>query len=184
MELFLFTAGMALLTVGCGISYCLRTTGIFTATATAVVAAAAVGGERLLAPLFLAFCGLGYLLLYLALCVRKIVTERKRRRAEIARKLCYTLPDRENEYIRQRLNTALNADMGGSEEDAVDLAYARELLYKLKGAALTQSERLQLEETEREFALYLTKEKWSATELRAVNELCASILKLSAKYAV
>lgn len=175
--------GMALMTVGGGISYCLRTTGIFTATAAAIIAAAVVGGDRVLASLLLSLSGMEYVILYLALCVRRMVTERKRRRAEVARRLCYTLPDRENEYVRQRLNTALNADMGGLEEP-INLAYARGLLCKLKGEALTQAERLQIEETERAFAVYLAKEKWSAAELRAVNELCASLLKLSAKYAI
>ncbi len=184
MDIFLLVAGASLLTVGGGVSYFLRTTGIFTGVAAAVVGAMAVSGERILAPLFLAIGGIGYAALYLALCARRSVEARRRRRAEIARRLCYTLPDRENEYIRQRLNIALNADMGGSEGEALDLAYARGLLYKLKGAALTQAERLQLEETERELGVYLAKAKWSAAELRAVNELCASILKLSAKYAV
>ena len=80
----------------------------------------------------------------------------------------------------------VNADMGGSEElkRSIKLAYARQLLSKVKEAELTRAERLQVEETERAFSLYLTKERWNTEDLRAVNDLCASLLKLSAKYAV
>lgn len=192
---------VAVLVVGAWIAYLFLETGIFTATATALTggltfavfwetdARASLVGLSL----FLVLVGVAHAVLFAVIWVRQRIIERKRSRAEIARRLCYTLPDRENSYIRTRLNTTLrveesdvNADMGGSEElkRSIKLAYARQLLSKVKEAELTRAERLQVEETERAFSLYLTKERWNTEDLRAVNDLCASLLKLSAKYAV
>lgn len=192
----------ALLIVGGVLSWAFRDTGIFTAIATALT-----GGFTLFIlfgrtearaslaalALLLVFIGTAYIALFWVIWVQRRVTERKRARAESARRLCYTLPDRENSYIRMRLNTTLqvnenelNADTDGSEDlkKSIKLAYARQLLSKLKETELTCAERLQVEETERAFSLYLAKERWNAKDLRAVNDLCASLLKLSAKYAV
>ena len=123
----------------------------------------------------------------------RTILERKRRRAEIERRLCYTLPDRENGYVRERLNVALKIpetelgeDVGGSFDgkEFVKLEHARLLLNKIKEAPLSQAERLQTEEIGKTFSLYVHKEKWSPADLRAVNEICGILLKLSAKYAV
>ena len=103
------------------------------------------------------------------------------------RRVEYTLPDRENSYVRARLSTALRGDMGAEEERTeytVCLSYARELLAKLKAAPLTQAERLETDGLEGIFSLYFHKSKWSANDLRAVNGACARLIKLSAKYAV
>ena len=127
-----------------------------------------------------------YLLLYGGLSIRKAVSARKKRRAEIARQLQYTLPQRENGYVRERLNTALHVQE--TEETAknanVRLGYARVLLNKVKAAPLTVAERLQTEEMGKTFTLYRGKDCWTAEELRGLNDLCAVLLKLSAKYAV
>lgn len=183
------------------LAYFLRTSAVFCAS-WAIVA----GGAQILisylaveknasslgmALLFL-FGGTVYLLLFLLLSIRAYLLKRKQLRAEIARKLCYTLPDRENSYVRARLNTALyvpekelNATMGATDaKKLIKLSYAKQLLNKLHEAPLTQAERLQREEMNKAFLLYLDKEAWSAEDLRAVNELCAALLKLSAKYAV
>lgn len=103
------------------------------------------------------------------------------------RRVEYTLPDRENSYVRARLSTSLRGDMGAEEERAeytVCLSYARELLAKLKAAPLTQAERLETDGLEGVFSLYFHKTKWSANDLRAVNGACARLIKLSAKYAI
>lgn len=139
------------------------------------------------------FCGAVYLILFATLSVKKKIEERKLRRAEIRRRLFYTLPDRENSYIRTRLNTALRVEeepvneyTGAlkEEKEPMKLEYARRLLGRVKAAPLSTAERLQTEEMGKAFSLYLQKDGWTAEELRAVNELCACLLKLSAKYAV
>ena len=110
-----------------------------------------------------------------------------RRKGLYARRVEYTLPDKENGYVRARLSTALRCDSLAEEEReeyAVCLSYARELLVKLKAAPLTQAERLETEGLEGVFSLYFHKPKWSANDLLAVNGACSRLIKLSAKYAV
>lgn len=132
--------------------------------------------------------GVLYLLLFSALRLRKMAAERKKRRAEISRRLQYTLPDRGNGYIRERLKTALKVDDAPENEEenkvSVRLGYARALLCKVQEAPLTVAERLQTEEIGKIFTLYKGKEGWKTEELRNLNDLCATLLKLSAKYAV
>lgn len=203
-EEWLFTVlavAAALIALAMIVGYYLKSTGAFAALSAVIVGVARVfivgsAAERagfVGAAFLLAYSGAAYLLLFAILVIRKSILERKRRRAEIARRLCYTLPDRENTYIRTRLNTALqipketlNEYMGASDalEQPVKLEHARWLLSKVREAPLSQAERLQTEEMGKAFSLYLRKESWTIADLRAVNELCASLLKLSAKYAV
>lgn len=105
------------------------------------------------------------------------------------RDLEYALPQKDNEYIRSRLNTVLHTEeLSGGEEDGyketVRLSYARKLLARVKQAPLSVAERLETEEISRIFALYLSKSDWKANEYRTVNELFSVLLKLSAKYCV
>lgn len=112
---------------------------------------------------------------------------RIRRKSVGARRVEYTLPDKDNGYVRARLSTVLRCDPAADEEreeHSVCLSYARELLAKLKAAPLTQAERLETEGLEGVFSLYFHKPKWSANDLRAVNGACSRLIKLSAKYAV
>lgn len=138
---------------------------------------------------WLLFCMLGiiHLLLLGALFCKERSRERKRQRARVERQLRYTLPDRENSYVRTRLNTALHVKEEPEEETEptpVRLEYAQELLCRVKNAPLTAAERLQTEEMETQFALFVKKADWTANDVRCTNELCAALLKLSAKYSV
>lgn len=143
----------------------------------------------------LSFCGLTcldgmlYLCLYGVLAWKEWRAKRKQARALVQRRLQYTLPDRENSYVRTRLHTALRVredteEETDGEESTICLDYARALLQKVQNAPLTVAERLQTEEIAGSFALYVAKERWGNGDFRAVNELCAALLKLSAKYAV
>lgn len=196
-----FAVAAGLIALAAVVGYFLKNTGAFAALSAVIggVARVFISGataERagfVVAAFLLAYSGTLYLLLFGILVIRRSILERKRRRAEIARRLCYTLPDRENTYIRARLNTTLripkeelNAYMGTSDavERPIKLEHARFLLGKVKEAPLSQAERLQTEEMSKALSLYLQKDAWSIEDLRAVNELCALLLKLSAKYAV
>ena len=133
------------------------------------------------------FGGMVYMLLFCTLALRRSTLQRRQRRAEIARRVQYTLPQRENTYIRTRLNTALHFSDTGEEEKiqtAVRLGYARILLTKVQAAPLTVADRVQVEEMGKIFTLYKGKEEWTVKEVNGVNNLCASLLKLSAKYVV
>jgi hypothetical protein len=135
---------------------------------------------------FAVFSGVAYLFFFCVFTLRRLRVERKKRRAELANRARYTLPQRENTYVRDRLNTALQSPC---EEEAcgereIRLGHARELLGKVQSAPLTVGERLQTEEIGRILTLYHGKENWTARELCALNDTCAFLLKLSAKYAV
>lgn len=126
--------------------------------------------------------------LFVWLC-RKRAKARRARRMERLRQLQYTLPDRENTYVRARLNTVLQPpqerdykQLGDGEP--VRLSYAKKLLARVREAELSTAERLQTEDIGRVFALYLQKPRWDAADLRVVNDTFAALLKLSAKYAV
>ena len=109
--------------------------------------------------------------------------EKKRTKKE-TRQVEYSLPDRRNSYVRARLNTALKTENEEEESRAVELAYARELLCRLKNAPLATAERLEIEEMGRALAVYGEKKTWSAYDLRAVNDCLGRLLRLSAKYTV
>lgn len=142
--------------------------------------------------LLLIFGGSLFFLLRGTLILKRRKRERKRLREEGGKRLQYTLPERENAFIRTRLNTVLNmqndafnADMGGGNmEKPITLGHAWGLLVKVKSASLTAAERLQTEEIERGFSLYTHKESWTSADLCAINDLFAVLLKLSAKYGV
>lgn len=138
------------------------------------------------ASVFAIFCGATYLLFFCLFALRRIRAERKRRRAEIARRLQYTLPQRENTYIRARLNSGLSVRQESEEaqEIMVHLHYARELLGRVQASPLSVGERLQTEEMGKILTLYKGKASWSIEEMNGLNDMCAFLLKLSAKYAV
>ena len=133
----------------------------------------------------LIFGGVTYLLLFCIILSCRVRLERKQRRRELARRVQYTLPQKENTYVRTRLNTALSMPQ---EENlayaAVRLGYVRELLVKVKATPLSVGERLQVEEMGKILSLYKGKEDWTIHELNRLNDMCASLLKLSAKYGV
>lgn len=129
-----------------------------------------------------------FLTLFVWAC-RNGIKKRRARRAAIERQLQFVLPDRENTYVRSRLNTVLQVPdsrdykQSGSGEP-VRLSYARKLLAKVQAEKLSAAERLQVEDIGKTFALYLQKPRWDSADLRTVNDTFACLLKLSAKYAV
>ena len=115
-------------------------------------------------------------------------TQKRRERAEILRKLEYTLPDRENSYVRARLHTTLQCADRGEQRATIPpilrWEYVKKLLTSLRNAPLTMTERLEAEDMTKLFNAYLSKNKWTPEDVRVINELFSRLLKLSAKYAV
>ena len=136
------------------------------------------------------FSGFLYFIVFIIQSCRRHAKEKQKRKAELWRRLQYTLPEKDNSYIRARLNTVLRTSENTpdfrktSGGEPVRLGYARKLLAKVQEAPLTAAERLQAEDIGRTFSLYLSKERWDATDLRTVNDTFSCLLKLSAKYAV
>lgn len=143
---------------------------------------------------FAMFSGVCYLGLIAGFEVRKKIQARRRNREQILRKLKFTLPEKDNTYIRDRLNTILNVEKTEKSEekasqmedgsDSLRLEHVRKLLTKVKDAPLTQGERLEAEEMSKMFSAYLRKSKWSPDDVHMMNELFSCLLKLSAKYSV
>lgn len=131
--------------------------------------------------------GVLYLLLFVFLRIKEKIALRKEKRKEIERKLQYTLPDRDNSYLRERLSTVLRAEENSEGEarfEAVRFLHARELLAKVKEAPLTRAERLETDEISNLIGLYLQKPRFSFEDVRVVNDTFSRLLKLSAKYSV
>lgn len=122
-----------------------------------------------------ALCGI------IALC--KKLRGNRLARMEKARAMQYTLPERDNEFVRARLKTVLCKE---DEEacEGVELSYARELLAKLGSVKLSVAERLEISELNALFALYMRKETLTASEVRMLGDAFGRLLKLSAKYAL
>ena len=134
------------------------------------------------------FIGISYPLLSWCIYVRKRAENRRLDLAEKERKLQFTLPEKDNEYIRSRLNTVLKADQikKGSETDAKDFrfAYIKKLDKALKEKRLSPADRLKTEEYEGIIVVYEKKESWSCDEVETLGEVLSAVLKLSAKYVV
>lgn len=117
----------------------------------------------------------------------------KKKRLIVSAKVNALLPERDNSYVRARLNTALRTEEISAEQrkrvpyenrGTVRLGYVRRLLASIQDAPLPPAERLEVETLSQEVENYARCEKWNATQLRAVNELFARLLKLAAKYSV
>lgn len=136
--------------------------------------------------------GLLYGLLFAYLTLKRKRAERKARKEEEKRRLQFVLPEKENAYLRDRLIRALKiAQEKDGKEFSTDqesigvrLSYARTMVAKLKEAPLSPIERLDVEEMARTILLMEGKGSWSSSEIKMINEIFASLLKLSAKHEV
>ena len=133
--------------------------------------------------------GLVYPLVFLCFTLKKRLKKRRDYRRKIERKLHFTLPDKENAFIRTRLNTVLQvADVSSDNENRAEgyfrFEHARRLLLAVKNAELSNTERLEITELFALFELYAKKTEWNSTEVRTVNDAFSRVLKLAAKYSV
>ena len=193
-----FLCGFGILTVAAMLAFCLRSVSVFSAFSALIC-----GGGVLLAlilhipwgetgvffALTAGLIGFVYLFLFVGLTIREKIDKRKKERAKIERRLQFALPDKDNSFVRARLNTVLRLDerpdfvMTALEND-LSFSHARALLASLREAPLSTAERLETEEIAKMVALYLQKKDFTAQDAHTLNEAFARILKLSAKYAV
>ncbi len=179
------------------IGYFLRSAGLFAAFASSWLGGAcligvfrkvSVGGLVKLIALGGIATGVAYALSFWWIALRRMAAERKSRRKEEGRRLKFVLPDRDNAYVRARLNTTLQTESKefdlDKESAGVRLEYAQKMLAKVREVGLSPIERLDVEEMSGLVALYTKKERWSGSDMRALNEVFARLLKLSAKYEV
>lgn len=193
-----FLCGVGILTVASILAFCLRSVSVFSAFSALLCGGGVVLALILQIPwgetgVFFAITagliGFVYLFLFMGLTIREKIDKRKKERAKIERRLQFALPDKDNSFVRARLNTVLRLDerpdfvMPALEND-LSFSLARALLAKVREAPLSTAERLETEEIAKMVALYLQKKDFTAQDTRTLNEAFARILKLSAKYAV
>lgn len=129
----------------------------------------------------------GIALVWLISWLRKKAKARRKKRY---RKIEYTLPERNNSYIRDRLQTALQMsnriDEGvySREEIGLRFGYAQNLVKGLQGEPLTVVERAEVNEMLKILSVCFEKEEWSRAELITLNDIFMRLLKLSAKYEI
>lgn len=113
----------------------------------------------------------------------------KKRKEEMERDRAFTLPDRENEFIKERLKNHLKPQKEGQKEYKFSecvpsFDYTRGILSKLKAAPLSVADRLQTQGISRDVTHFAFQEKLSPEDVRVLNERLSDMIKLSAKYAV
>lgn len=142
--------------------------------------------------LLIALEALFYLFLLLVLKKKEKDRLRREKKLQESRQAMFTLPDRENTFVRDRLNTSLQAageeksegEEYDLEESKLRLNHVREMLAKLKSAPLSPGDRLETEGISRLITLYATKNLLSAKEIRDLNDCLSAVLKMTAKYAL
>lgn len=142
--------------------------------------------------LLIALEALFYLFLLLILKRKEKDRLRREKKLQESRQAMFTLPDRENTFVRDRLNTSLQAageeksegEEYDLEESKLRLNHVREMLAKLKSAPLSPGDRLETEGISRLITLYATKNLLSAKEIRDLNDCLSAVLKMTAKYAL
>lgn len=137
--------------------------------------------------LFFLFSWGACLLTVLLVTLVVVVVRKNRKNRETPRQIQFTLPDRENTYIRARLATVLNPEAEVEQEDAcveVNFSHARLLLHKVWFAPLSPAERLEMDGLEKTLEKYTNVTRFKEKDVRAINDAFARLLKLSAKYGV
>lgn len=123
--------------------------------------------------------------LSVVLFARSLRRMRRLKRCKTHRNSEFTLPNRRNSYLRERLQTVLCEE---NEEKAWDAGvcgdYAQELLAKLKGVGLSTVDELRVNELAKGLNLLLMKGKLTAAEQADLNVSLSALLKIAAKYEV
>lgn len=145
--------------------------------------------KRLTPILFIAAGG-EYFLLSGIIAIAKKIRKRKQTRAEMEKKIQFALPDKDNEFVKARLNTVLNKTARSNDTDIkarakdYSFSYIKKLLVLLKSAKLAPADRIKTEEYASLISVYSVKDEWTGEDLQTVNEVLSCVIKLSAKYAV
>ena len=127
-----------------------------------------------------------------AFALLKIKRSKVERFKKASREFSFALPDRENAFVRDRLNSGLRPETEKKEQaDAVlmkdldvRLDYTRKTVAKLKALELTPADRLEVNRISKTVTFYALKNALSPSETRSLNDCFARLLKLTTKYAV
>ena len=145
-----------------------------------------------------ALCGvLGSLCLILSLILVVVWLKKRRnyRRESYQtadRELKFTLPDKENSFVRDRLKGDLKSEDERKKQETftplkdmdIRLDYTRKTITKLKASQLTPADRLEVNRISKTVTFFALKNALSPSETRSLNDCFSRLLKLCAKYAV
>ena len=112
-----------------------------------------------------------------------------RRKAAVERNAEFTLPDKENEFVKERLKNHLKPQTDGLKEYKFSecvpsFDYTRSVLSKLKAAPLSVADRLQAQGISHDVTHFAFQERLSPEDVRVLNDRLAEMIKLSAKYSI
>ena len=117
-----------------------------------------------------------------------LISRRRKRRKNADREVEFTLPDRENTFVRSRLSTVLNREFCEAERReeklAIEFSQALKMLDKILIAPLSAAEKIEVGQMQSDLRAFEEKETFSVKEVLSINEKFARLLKLSAKYNV
>ena len=116
------------------------------------------------------------------------INRKRKKKKPPTREIKFTLPDRENTFVRARLATALNGELATRAEQkarlAVDFTQALQMLEKIKASPLTSAEQIEVAGLCTDLRSFAQKDLFTTRETAAINESFLRILKLSAKYKI
>ena len=116
------------------------------------------------------------------------ISRRRKRRKSANREVEFTLPDRENTFVRSRLSTVLNREFCEAERQeeklAIEFSQALKLLDKISIAPLSAAEKIEVGQMQSDLRTFEEKQTFSVREVSSINETFVRLLKLSAKYGV
>ena len=195
--LIIFSATFFALNVAVYLSYSSNTTSVFIAlsliiggSAWLISAVYKVRIEYALRPtaVLCVYGGTAYVILRIILGVKRKIIERKAKREQIERSLQFTLPEKDNSFIRARLNTVLKPTKVKESErmeiGKIEFSYAKALLEKLTDCRLSTADGLKAQSLMEIIGEYAVKPTCTTGELAKLSEAFSTLLKLSAKYAV
>ena len=129
------------------------------------------------------------------LCVIAVIKYKRmkiERFKKVTREFSFSLPDRENSFVRDRLRGELrpenekkaNSDAVLMKDLDLRLDYTRKKVAKLKELELTPADRLEVNRISKTVTFYALKNALSPSETRSLNDCFARLLKLTTKYAI
>ena len=117
-----------------------------------------------------------------------LFARRRKKGKTVHRELKFALPDRENTFVRSRLSTVLNREFCEAEQKeeklAIEFSQALKMLDKISFAPLSMAEKIEVGQMQGDLRAFEEKKRFTAKEVSSINEQCARLLKLSAKYGV
>ena len=115
---------------------------------------------------------------------KKRAFERKILKNEEKRKVEFALPERENSFIRARLNVLRVEEVKENLRFPLCFSYVDGMLKSLSACPLIFSEKIELQNMQELLQTLINKDFFTSNEVKKLNDTFNRLLKLSAKYDV